>query len=140
VGIDAPSSQVVALPLRHAILPKVYEAKYGLHTEWITYGKPEYLFTDSGKDFRSNHITEICTQLGFLHKLCDRPSEGGIVERFFGTLNESVLKALPGYPGSNIQQRPKDAEKDAQLTLRDIERIIVGFIIDSQCETGEICG
>jgi putative transposase len=52
VGFDAPSSQVVALALRHAILPKVYEAKYGLHTEWITYGKPEYLFTDGGKDFR----------------------------------------------------------------------------------------
>jgi putative transposase len=29
-----------------------------------------------------------------------------------------------------VQQRPKDAEKDAQLTLRDIERIIVGFIVD----------
>lgn len=27
-------------------LPKVYEAEYGLHTEWISYGKPEYLFTD----------------------------------------------------------------------------------------------
>jgi putative transposase len=52
------------------------------------------------------------------------------VERFFGTLNESVLRALPGYTGSNVQQRPKDAEKDAQLTLRDIERIIVGFIVD----------
>jgi putative transposase len=130
VGFDAPSSQVVALALRHAILPKVYEAKYGLHTEWITYGKPEYLFTDGGKDFRSNHITEIGTQLGFVHKLRDRPSEGGIVERFFGTLNESVLRALPGYTGSNVQQRPKDAEKDAQLTLRDIERIIVGFIVD----------
>jgi hypothetical protein len=24
----------------------------------------------------------------------------------------------------------KDTEKDAQLTLRDIERIIVGFIVD----------
>jgi putative transposase len=130
VGFDAPSSQVVALALRHAILPKVYEATYRLHTEWITYGKPEYLFTDGGKDFRSNHITEIGTQLGFVHKLRDRPSEGGIVERFFGTLNESVLRALPGYTGSNVQQRPKDAEKDAQLTLRDIERIIVGFIVD----------
>ena len=52
------------------------------------------------------------------------------MERFFGTLNESVLRALPGYTGSNVQQRPKDAEKDAQLTLRDIERIIVGFIVD----------
>jgi putative transposase len=130
VGFDAPSSQVVALALRHAILPKVYGAEYGLHTEWITYGKPEYLFTDGGKDFRSNHITEIGTQLGFVHKLRDRPSEGGIVERFFKTLNESVLRALPGYTGSNVQQRPKDAEQDAQLTLRDIERVIVGFIVD----------
>jgi putative transposase len=130
IGFDAPSSQVVALALRHAILPKVYGAEYGLHTEWITYGKPEYLFTDGGKDFRSNHITEIGTQLGFVHKLRDRPSEGGIVERFFGTLNESVLRALPGYTGSNVQQRPKEAEQDAQLTLRDIERIIVGFIVD----------
>jgi hypothetical protein len=50
------------------------------------------------------------------------------VERFFGTLNESVLRALPGYTGSNVQQRPKDAEKDAQLTLRDIERIIGGLL------------
>jgi putative transposase len=105
--------------------------EYRLHTEWITYGKPEYLFTDGGKDFRSNHLQEIGTQLGFVHKLRDRPSEGGIVERFFKTLNESVLRALPGYTGSNVQQRPEAPEKDAKLTLRDMERVIVGFIVDS---------
>jgi putative transposase len=130
VGFDAPSSQVVALALRHAILPKVYGVEYGLHTEWITYGKPDYLFTDGGKDFRSNHLAEIGTQLGFVHKLRDRPSEGGIVERFFRTLNESVLREYPGYTGSNVQQRPKDAEKDARLTLRELEKIIVSFIVD----------
>jgi putative transposase len=131
IGFDAPSSQVVALALRHAVLPKSYGVEYRLHTEWITYGKPEYLFTDGGKDFRSNHLQEIGTQLGFVHKLRDRPSEGGIVERFFKTLNESVLRALPGYTGSNVQQRPEAPEKDAKLTLRDMERVIVGFIVDS---------
>ena len=130
LGFDAPSSHVVGLALRHAILPKVYGAEFGLHTEWITYGKPEYLFTDGGKDFRSNHLAEIGSQLGFVHKLRDRPSEGGIVERFFKTLNESILRELPGYTGSNVQQRPKDAEKDAQLTLREVEKIIVAFIVD----------
>jgi putative transposase len=89
LGFDAPSSQVVALALRHAILPKQYGAEYKLHCEWGTYGKPEYFYTDGGKDFRSNHLAEIGAQLGFVPKLRSRPSEGGIVERPFKT-SESV--------------------------------------------------
>lgn len=54
LGFDAPSSQVVALALRHAILPKHYGSEYGLYCEWATYGKPKYFYTDGGKDFRSN--------------------------------------------------------------------------------------
>ncbi len=53
LGFDAPSSQVVALALRHAILPKNYSPKYGLHEEWGTYGLPQHFYTDGGKDFRS---------------------------------------------------------------------------------------
>ncbi|BAQ61908.1 Tn552 transposase [Geminocystis sp. NIES-3708] len=45
LGFDAPSSQIVALALRHAILPKKYENNYHLHEEWGTYGKPEYFYT-----------------------------------------------------------------------------------------------
>jgi putative transposase len=130
LGFDAPSSQVVALALRHAILPKRYGTEYKLNCDWGTYGTPEYLFTDGGKDFRSNHLAEIGLQLGFVCKLRDRPSEGGIVERPFKTLNQSLFSTLPGYTGSNVQERPEDAEKDAQLTLRDLEQLIVRFIVD----------
>ncbi len=87
LGFDAPSSDVVALALRHAMLPKVYADRYQLNCEWGTYGKPEYFFTDGGKDFRSNHIQQIGVQIGFTCHLRDRPSEGGVVERPFGTLN-----------------------------------------------------
>lgn len=52
LGFDAPSSGVVALALRHAILPKQYGSEYKLHCEWGTYGKPEHFYTDGGKDFR----------------------------------------------------------------------------------------
>jgi putative transposase len=100
LGFDAPSSQVVALALRHAILPKQYGAEYGLHCEWGTYGKPEHFYTDGGKDFRSEHLQQIGVQLGFVCHLRDRPSEGGIVERPFGTLNTEVFSTLPGYTGS----------------------------------------
>ncbi|MGK7894412.1 MAG: Mu transposase C-terminal domain-containing protein [Xenococcus sp. (in: cyanobacteria)] len=130
LGFDAPSSQVVALALRHAILPKKYGVEYKLHCDWGTFGLPEYLFTDGGKDFLSNHLEEIATQLGFVRKLRDRPSEGGIVERPFKTLNQSLFSTLPGYTGSNVQERPKEAENDAQLTLRDLEKLIVRFIVD----------
>lgn len=130
LGFDAPSSQVVALALRHAILPKRYGAEYKLHCEWGTYGKPQHFYTDGGKDFRSNHVQQIGTDLGFLCHLRDRPSEGGIVERPFRTLNEQLFSTLPGYTGSNVQERPEETETDARLTLRDLDHLIVRFICD----------
>ena len=131
LGFDAPSSQVVALALRHAILPKYYGTEYGLHEEWGTYGLPQHFYTDGGKDFRSNHLNQIGVQLGFVCHLRDRPSEGGIVERPFKTLNTELFSTLPGYTGSNVQERPKDAEKEACLTLRGLEKQIVRYIVDN---------
>jgi putative transposase len=128
LGFDAPSSQVVALALRHAIQPKKYGVEYKLHCEWSTYGKPQHFYTDGGKDFRSNHVQQIATDLGFVCHLRDRPSEGGIVERPFRTLNDQLFSTLPGYVGSNVQERSKEAEKDASLTLRGLEQQIVQFI------------
>ena len=117
LGFDAPSSQVVALALRHAILPKHYSAEYNLHQEWGTYGLPQHFYTDGGKDFRSNHLNQIGVQLGMVCHLRDRPSEGGIVERPFKTLNTELFSTLPGYTGSNVQERPEDAEKEACITF-----------------------
>lgn len=131
LGFDAPSSQVVALALRHAILPKHYSAEYELHEEWGTYGLPQHFYTDGGKDFRSNHLNQISVQLGFICHLRDRPSEGGIVERPFKTFNTELFSILPGYTGSNVQERPEDAEKEACLTLRDLEKQIVRYIVDN---------
>ncbi len=130
LGFDAPSSGVVALGLRHAILPKRYGAEYKLHCEWGTYGKPKHFFIDGGKDFRSDHLSQIAAQLGFVGHLRDRPSEGGVVERPFRTLNDKVFSTLPGYTGSNVQERPEDAEKDARLTLRELEQLLVGYIVN----------
>jgi putative transposase len=130
LGFDAPSSEVVALALRHAILLKQYGAEYGLHCEWGTYGKPEHFYTDGGKDFRSEHLSQISVQLGFVCPLRDRPSEGGIVERPFGTFNTELFSTLPGYTGSNVQKRQEDAEKSACLTLRQLEQYLVRYIVD----------
>ena len=130
LGFDASSSQVVAIALRHAILPKKYGSEYKLNCDWGTFGKPEHFYTDRGKDFRSNHLQRIGADLGFACHLRDRPSEGGVVERPFRTLNDQLFSTLPGYTGSNVQQRPKETEKDSSLTLRNLEHLIVRFICD----------
>jgi putative transposase len=130
LGYDAPSSQIVALALRHGILPKNYGSEYGLHEGWSTYGLPEHFYTDGGKDFRSNHLQQIAVQLGFVCHLRDRPSEGGIVERPFKTFNTELFSTLPGYTGSNVQERPQEAEKEACLTLRQLEQQLVRYIVN----------
>ncbi|MEA5504857.1 transposase family protein [Halotia wernerae UHCC 0503] len=131
LGYDPPSSQVVALALRHAILPKQYGSEYGLHEEWGTFGSPQHFYTDGGKDFRSNHLQQIGVQLGFVSHLRDHPSEGGSVERPFKTLNTELFSTLQGYTGSNVQERPEEAEKEACLTLRQLEQMLVRYIVDN---------
>lgn len=95
-----------------------------------TYGKPQHFYTDGGKDFRSNHVKQIATDLGFICHLRHHTSDGGIVERPFKTFNDQLFSTLPGYTNSNVQERPKEAEKDACLTLRELEQLIVRFIVD----------
>ncbi len=131
LGLTAPSSQVVALALRNAILPKRYGSEYELRCKWSAYGVPKYVFTDRGKDFRSKHLVELISdQLGFEPILRSHPSEGGIVERPFRTMS-GLLSEMPGYTGANVKERPEGAEEKACITLPELEKLILGFIVDS---------
>lgn len=129
VGFDAPSSKVVTLALRQDILPKKYPESYDLKVEWGTFGLPNCIYTDNGKDFRSDHAQQVAGQLGFTWRYRSRPSEGGIVERFFRTLNDQVWSKLEGYKGSNVQERPKGAEQYAVFTLEEVQKGLVRYIV-----------
>ena len=131
LGFDSPSSQVTALALRHAILPKQYGPEYKLREEWSTYGLPENLFTDGGSDFKSDHLKDIAFHLDFSLHLRDRPSEGGIEERSFGTINTDFLSGFYGYLGSNIQERPENAEEKACFRLKEFHQLLVRYIVDN---------
>lgn len=130
LGFEAPSAQVTALAIRHAILPKQYDSSYKLYTEWGSYGVPQHLFTDGGKDFRSNHLKQIAVHLGFITHLRAYPAEGGVEERGFKTINEEFFCTLPGYCGSNVRDRPRNPEKDALFTLEELERLLVAYIVN----------
>jgi putative transposase len=130
LGFDAPSAAVVCLALRHAILPKQYSSAYELKESWGTYGLPQHLYTDGGKDFRSQHLAQVAIELGIVLHLRRKPSEGGIVERPFGTFNTQFFSSLPGYVSSNVINRSPKAETEACLTLLQLEQLLVRYIVD----------
>jgi putative transposase len=116
--------------IRHAILPKQYSPAYELQQPWGTYGVPQYLYTDGGKDFRSQHLEQVATELGIALCLRRKPSDGGIVERPFGTLNTQFFCTLPGYVSSDVTTRSPKAESEACLTLLQLEQLLVRYIVD----------
>lgn len=130
LGMEAPSAVVVCLALRHAILPKQYGSSSELQQDWGTYGVPQYLYTDGGKEFNSKHLEQVASELKIV--LCQRryPAEGGIVERPFGTLNSEVFASLPGYTGGSVKRRSKQAESSASLTRMDLEKHLVRYVVD----------
>ncbi len=128
-----PGAYEVGLALRHASLPKAYPKEYKLEKEWNIYGPPlQYFFTDGGKDLSaSKHVRAIGKKLGFQCELRDRPNQGGIVERLFRTINTQVLATLPGYqPNRANKEQIEKAEKEACLTIDDLDKILAGYFCD----------
>jgi putative transposase len=131
LGLNGASAAVTCLALRHSIMPKEYGSSYGLSNDWSTYGVPEYLYTDAGADFTSKHIDQIAASLGITLCLRRKPSDGGIVERPFGTINTELLSTLPGYTTARLKGHRTKVEAEACLTLQDLERLLVRYIVDN---------
>jgi putative transposase len=130
IGLEMPSAAVTCLALRNAIAPKQYGASYELKNRWPTYGVPGYLYTDAGSDFTSQHIDQIAASLGITLCLRRKPSDGGIVERPFGTLNSEFFSTLPGYTTSQLKGQKRAVEAEACITLEELEKLLVRYIID----------
>lgn len=130
LGFESAGSHEVGLALRHAILPKHYGAEYELQKTWQICGIPEYIMTDRAKEFKSEHLKQISLQLGFIRRLRAFPQAGGLIESIFDKINKEILSFYGGYTGSSIEERPREAERTACLTLDDLEKILVRYFVD----------
>lgn len=131
LGMSYPSASVTCLALRHAILPKQYSHDYEPQNLWESYGVPQYLYTDAGRDFTSSHIDQIANSLGIVLCLRRRPSDGGIVERPFGTINTEFFSTLPGYTTRRLKGHKSAVEAEACLTLEQLEGLLIRYIVDN---------
>ncbi len=121
VNLGAPSAIQTALALRQAIWRKPQPG-------WHVCGIPEVLYTDHGSDFTSAHLEAVAADLKIrlVFSLPGQPRGRGKIERFFSTVNQMCLAALPGY----APQGTPDRAGRAQLSLADLDKAIGAFIVD----------
>jgi putative transposase len=117
---DAPSALNTSLALRQAIWRKD-------DPRWHVCGIPQTFYTDCGSDFTSQHLELVSAALkmGLTHSIPGEPRGRGRIERFFQTIQQMWLCALPGYapPTGSVRGQP-------QLTLRELETRFRAFVLD----------
>jgi transposase InsO family protein len=86
----------------------------------------ETVVVDHGKIYLSEHLMSACARLGIsvqparVYQATDKAA----LERFFRTLGERLLAALPGYKGPDVYRRGKNPEQEAFYFLNELERVI----------------
>jgi putative transposase len=117
---DAPCALHTSLALRQAIWRKD-------DPRWHLCGVPLVLYTDRGSDFISEHLKQVGTDLKMVltTSIPGQPRGRGRIERFFQTVHQRLLCALPGYapPKQGVRDKPR-------LTLDDFERRFRDFVFD----------
>ncbi|HUZ25485.1 MAG TPA: helix-turn-helix domain-containing protein [Streptosporangiaceae bacterium] len=86
----------------------------------------ETVVVDHGKIYLSEHLMTACARLGISvqpARVCQATDKGPL-ERWFRTLGEQLLAALPGYKGPDVYRRGKNPEEQAFYFLDELERIV----------------
>ncbi len=130
-----PSYLSVMQCLSHAIGTKDYlRASYpNVEHDWDTYGLPEVIVVDNGKEFYSNSFEDACLSLGIVIQYCPpkMPWYKSAIERYFGALNTQLLSHQPGKTFAKfMQQNDYDSKKSAVVSFEALQEILHIFIVD----------
>ena len=86
----------------------------------------ETLVVDHGKIYLSEHVLAVCERLGISIQPARplTPTDKAAAERFFRTLREGLLVALPGYKGPDVYSRGADPEGCSYFFIDELEQLI----------------
>lgn len=134
LSFDAPSVASVAACLTHAVMDKGswLEARDLRRARWPVRGLPETIHVDNGKEFHALAFERACQNygIGLDWRPKRTPRYGGHIERRFRDMSKE-LHLLDGTTFSNVQDRGAyDSMGNARLTLREIQSIIAGIILE----------
>ena len=134
ISFDEPSADKVRKAIEHGIFFKSVKGKYNTLNEWELSGIPKILYFDNGAEFKNTTIKRIVEETlesQIMYRPVATPRYGGVIERFFGTINKKFIHKLAGTRKSNtVDLGEYDAELEAIFTLEDIKELLTTFIVD----------
>lgn len=134
VSMTPPSHHTAALCLRRANRSKVVRAdRLADHPALAKMGgKPDRLIVDNGRDFCSQAFIESCADLGITVEVAPvgMPTAKPMIERFFHTLNQYLIRKLKGatLDPSTLRKLDIDPATEAVVTLETLEHLIEEFV------------
>ncbi len=92
---------------------------------------PETIACDRGKVFLSDTFLSACQTLGISVQPARpaTPTDKGIVERTFCSINTLFTQHLAGYTGSNVSRRGAHVEAEAVWTLPDLQDLLDEWVV-----------
>jgi putative transposase len=130
---EKPSFTSVGICLARAICPKrEFLAARDVTGDWPVWGVMQIVHSDNGKEFRGGVLQRACEEydIDLQWRPVLQPHFGGHIERLMGTM-ANQLRKLPGTTFSNTAQRKGyNSEKEAALTLRELEKHLLEFIVN----------
>lgn len=136
LSFEEPSSVSMARALRHALAPK--DGIVDVKASWDAWGVMETLVVDNGMEFHGHALENGAGRFGITVQFCPRrkPWYKGKIERFFGTLNTSLLIDMKGKTFSSLVLKGDyDPAKHAVMTLETLRRVINTWIVDIYHQT-----
>lgn len=134
ISFDHPSANKVRKALLHGIFLKKAKEKYNTINDWEISGIPKIIYFDNGPEFDNTEVRRMINDTlksQVMYRPIATPRYGGVIERFFGTLNKQLIHKLAGTRKSNLTELGDyDAENEAILSLKDIEELIATYIVD----------
>lgn len=134
LSYDPPSAASVAMCLAQAMCPKKdYLNKLGVQGDWPVWGVIGVVHCDNAREFRGKALERGVQEYGINleFRRLKQPQYGGHIERLMRTVTAEMHK-LPGTTFSNTKQRKEyDSEKEATITIKELERYLADFIVNS---------
>ncbi|MGJ8686390.1 MAG: transposase [Spongiibacteraceae bacterium] len=133
--MNAPSALNLMMAFQRSVFPKSeYLASLGIQHAWPAHGLPLTISSDNGTDLKSKAFNRGLELYGVEHyfRPIAQPHWGGHIERCIGTYQRFV-QTLPGTTFSSVEAKGTyKPEKSATLTLLEVEKLLLNYILDVQ--------
>lgn len=136
LSFEVPSYASLQRAMIHAFWPKDVSGIEGLRGDWPTFGVPEVIICDNGKEFHSKSLKAAEASLDFrlIFLPVKTPWLKGAVERLFRTIGVQVFSFEEGTTLSRTKD-VYDPLARARFTLPELTSKFVRWVVDDYHET-----